>query len=285
MRRCNDSEVVARRRAGHVRRASGRTRAGTAATGRSRAGCGASPSDGWSSRLRSRKDVVLLPEWDDRRRWGDVPAAEDEVLLGVEYGDLAGALRRLSPEFRSVVQAVVLDGLTTKEAGKLLGVRENTVKTRLHRAKAQLRGSLALPQEGSAMTTQTWHADDDLLAAYVAGAARRDRRRLGRAAPRAVRRVPRVHRRRWSTRCCSTAAWDAVRDTVESPRAPAAGPAGPALRAPGADRRAARRRPPRCARPGWSASFVALAFAAAGRHARRAASCSRRSSSSRRSCP
>jgi RNA polymerase sigma-70 factor (ECF subfamily) len=46
-----------------------------------------------------------------------------------------------------VVQAVVLDGLTTKEAGRLLGVRENTVKTRLHRAKAQLRGSLTT-QEG-----------------------------------------------------------------------------------------------------------------------------------------
>ena len=94
------------------------------------------------SRLRSRKDVVLMPEW-DAPALGRAPAAEDEVLLGVEYGDLAGALRRLSPEFRSVVQAVVLDGLTTKEAGRLLGVRENTVKTRLHRAKAQLRGSLA----------------------------------------------------------------------------------------------------------------------------------------------
>jgi RNA polymerase sigma-70 factor (ECF subfamily) len=97
------------------------------------------------SRLRSRKDVVLMPEWDapaPSSALGSVPAAEDEVLLGVEYGDLAGALSRLSPEFRSVVQAVVLDGLTTREAGRLLGVRENTVKTRLHRAKAQLRGSL-----------------------------------------------------------------------------------------------------------------------------------------------
>jgi RNA polymerase sigma factor (sigma-70 family) len=99
------------------------------------------------SRLRSRKDVVLLPEWDARLA-GHVQAAEDEVLLGVEHGDLAGALRQLSPEFRSVVQAVVLDGLTTKEAGRMLGVRENTVKSRLHRAKAQLRGSLVLSQEG-----------------------------------------------------------------------------------------------------------------------------------------
>ena len=102
------------------------------------------------SRLRKRKDVLLLPDWEHAHQQV-APAAEEQVLLGVEYGDLAGALRRLSPEFRSVVQAVVLDGLTTKEAGRLLGVRENTVKTRLHRAKAQLRGALtqdARTQEG-----------------------------------------------------------------------------------------------------------------------------------------
>jgi RNA polymerase sigma factor (sigma-70 family) len=101
------------------------------------------------SRLRARKDLVLLPDWDAAaRRQQVLPSAEDEVLLGVEFGDLAAALRRLSPEFRSVVQAVVLDGLTTKEAGRLLGVRETTVKTRLHRAKAQLRSTLTGPQEG-----------------------------------------------------------------------------------------------------------------------------------------
>lgn len=93
------------------------------------------------SRLRQRKEVVLMPEWDFAG--AALPAAEDQVLLGVEYGDLGAALRRLSPEFRAVVQACVLDGLTTREASRLLGVRENTVKTRLHRAKAQLRGSLA----------------------------------------------------------------------------------------------------------------------------------------------
>jgi RNA polymerase sigma factor (sigma-70 family) len=101
------------------------------------------------SRLRSRKDTVLFPEWGVAAMPQQaLPSAEDEVLLGVEYGDLAAALRRLSPEFRSVVQAVVLDGLTTKEAGRLLGVRENTVKSRLHRAKAQLRATLTEPQEG-----------------------------------------------------------------------------------------------------------------------------------------
>nr|WP_246280011.1 RNA polymerase sigma factor [Nocardioides daedukensis] len=94
------------------------------------------------SRLRQRKQHVLLPDWDTGTN-GLLPAAEDEVLLDIEYGDLGAALRRLSPEFRAVVQACVLDGLTTREASRLLGVRVNTVKTRLHRAKAQLRGSLA----------------------------------------------------------------------------------------------------------------------------------------------
>jgi RNA polymerase sigma-70 factor (ECF subfamily) len=36
----------------------------------------------------------------------------------------------------------VLDGLTTREAGRLLGIPQNTVKTRVHRAKARLRASL-----------------------------------------------------------------------------------------------------------------------------------------------
>jgi RNA polymerase sigma factor (sigma-70 family) len=94
------------------------------------------------SRLRSRKEVVLMPEWDAGAA-GQLPAAEEQVLLDVEHGDLGIAMRRLSPEFRAVVQAVVLDGLTTREASRLLGVRQNTVKTRLHRAKSQLRGSLA----------------------------------------------------------------------------------------------------------------------------------------------
>lgn len=94
------------------------------------------------SRLRrSRTKLVLLPDW-DHTPLTPTEAAEDAVLLNTEYGDLGGAMARLSPEFRAVVQAVVLDGLTTREAGRLLGVRENTVKTRLHRAKAQLRRSL-----------------------------------------------------------------------------------------------------------------------------------------------
>jgi RNA polymerase sigma-70 factor (ECF subfamily) len=72
-----------------------------------------------------------------------VLAAEDHVLMGVEHGDVAGALRGLSPELRAVVQATVLDGLTTREASRLLGIPSGTVKTRMMRARIELRGALA----------------------------------------------------------------------------------------------------------------------------------------------
>ncbi|MGH8901738.1 MAG: RNA polymerase sigma factor [Egibacteraceae bacterium] len=105
----------------------------------------------WGIGMRRLVDVLRR-----RRRWGlrisldDGAAretagvsAEEQALLDVEYGDLDGALRRLSPELRAVVQATVLDGLTTREASRLLGVPHGTVKTRMMRARMQLREGLA----------------------------------------------------------------------------------------------------------------------------------------------
>jgi RNA polymerase sigma-70 factor (ECF subfamily) len=72
-----------------------------------------------------------------------VASAEEQVLLNVEYADLAGALNRLSPELHAVVQATVLDGLTTREAARLLHIPQGTVKTRMARARTQLREALS----------------------------------------------------------------------------------------------------------------------------------------------
>jgi RNA polymerase sigma-70 factor (ECF subfamily) len=76
------------------------------------------------------------------RRDATLVSAEEAVLARVEHGDLAGAINRLSPELRVVVQATVLDGLTTREASHLLGIPSGTVKTRMMRAKRELREAL-----------------------------------------------------------------------------------------------------------------------------------------------
>jgi RNA polymerase sigma factor (sigma-70 family) len=91
------------------------------------------------SRLRGRRDVTVGFEPADAT---PVPAAEEQVLLSIEYGDVGQALAQLSPQLRAVIQAVVLDGLTTKEAARLLHMPEGSVKTRLSRAKVQLRAAL-----------------------------------------------------------------------------------------------------------------------------------------------
>jgi RNA polymerase sigma-70 factor, ECF subfamily len=67
---------------------------------------------------------------------------EEQILLEVEHGDLATAINRLSPELRMVVQATLVDGLTTREAARLLNIPVGTVKTRMMRAKPLLREQL-----------------------------------------------------------------------------------------------------------------------------------------------
>ena len=90
------------------------------------------------SRLRTHGSVAAV-----YGHAGVAPAAEDQVLLSVEYGDIGQALARLSPEMRAVIQAVVLDGLSAREAAQLLHVPVSSVQTRLYRARAHLRAALA----------------------------------------------------------------------------------------------------------------------------------------------
>jgi RNA polymerase sigma-70 factor, ECF subfamily len=89
--------------------------------------------------LRPRANVI---ERLSRLRGGDAVSAEEQVLARVEYSDVGAALHRLSPELRAVVQATVIDGLTTREAATLLGIPSGTVKSRMSRARTELREAL-----------------------------------------------------------------------------------------------------------------------------------------------
>ena len=56
--------------------------------------------------------------------------------------DVQAALERLSPAFRAVVVLADLEGLSYEEVGQALGLKMGTVRSRLHRARAQLRRHL-----------------------------------------------------------------------------------------------------------------------------------------------
>ena len=71
------------------------------------------------------------------------PAAEDEVLAGLVGHEMEQALRELPADARQVLRAMVLDGLSVRETSVLLGVPENTVKSRARRARIALREALS----------------------------------------------------------------------------------------------------------------------------------------------
>ncbi|MEE1769632.1 RNA polymerase sigma factor [Streptomyces sp. JV185] len=104
-----------------------------------------------AQRAHARTDLAARAERAGSNEWAaTVPSAEERVLAGLEYGDVGAALDRISPELREVLRATVIDGLTTRETARLLGIPEGTVKTRAMRARRELRVALELaaPEPG-----------------------------------------------------------------------------------------------------------------------------------------
>lgn len=100
-------------------------------------------------RLRKRKRVVAMPENPEAEiirfplsDWntGDDPErtmAQRQILVLVER-----ATDSLPDVYRTVFVARVIEGLSIEETADLLGVRPETVKTRLHRARTLVRKAL-----------------------------------------------------------------------------------------------------------------------------------------------
>jgi RNA polymerase sigma-70 factor (ECF subfamily) len=75
-------------------------------------------------------EVVMEP--------GKGPEADDQLL----NREVRERMRTLSPTFREALWLFVVEGLSIKEIAEVLAIPEATVKTRIHRAKAQLRDQL-----------------------------------------------------------------------------------------------------------------------------------------------
>ena len=83
---------------------------------------------------RSRLRPGPLPEQLDLV--ADPRATQPQAAL--EAGELYAAVAALPDEFRDVLVAVDITGLSYKEAARVLGIREGTVMSRLYRARQQV---------------------------------------------------------------------------------------------------------------------------------------------------
>jgi len=117
------------------------------------------------SRLRSRRSVSRfeVPEQEmfadveenggrARRDAPDWSQMADEALLRSQVRHkLASALPAMPTIYRAPVILRDIQGLSTEEASARLGIKEQTLKSRLHRGRAFLRARLAEFQDGLSM--------------------------------------------------------------------------------------------------------------------------------------
>lgn len=75
-----------------------------------------------------------------------VKSAEQEVVLSTEKSTLLEALMRLDDKYREAIILYYFEELSTVQIAGLLGLNESTVRSRLKRARDELRGYLDDPQ-------------------------------------------------------------------------------------------------------------------------------------------
>jgi RNA polymerase sigma-70 factor (ECF subfamily) len=106
----------------------------------------------WMSRILIRRIRRMARKWDRRRR---TIVALDTVDEATAVGpmpkvdrvgwsmDLTAALAKLPPEFREVIVLREVRGMSYAEIARELKIPEGTVESRIHRARMQLRKTLA----------------------------------------------------------------------------------------------------------------------------------------------
>ena len=98
--------------------------------------------------LRALRNVFLSQRRNQSRRLRPGPLPEELDLLAdpharepqaaLEAGELYAAIAALPDDFRDVLVAVDISGLSYREAARALRIREGTVMSRLYRARRQV---------------------------------------------------------------------------------------------------------------------------------------------------
>jgi RNA polymerase sigma-70 factor, ECF subfamily len=138
----------------------------------------------WLTRIAFHE---ALARWRRRRREGDArfaadpeeeasmvtstdPSPEHQALQGELRAQLESAIDALPPLYRSVFVLREVEGLSTAETAACLDVREDAVKTRLHRSRALLRDELYRRAGSAAASAFAFHLSrcDRIVAAVLA---------------------------------------------------------------------------------------------------------------------
>jgi RNA polymerase sigma-70 factor (ECF subfamily) len=109
--------------------------------------------EGWLSRIttnafldevrrRRRRPAEVLPE-EPERVAPPTPGADLSLESQVLPAEVQEALRRLPPEYRAAVVLCDVVGLSYEEIGATLDIPVGTVRSRIHRGRAQLREALS----------------------------------------------------------------------------------------------------------------------------------------------
>lgn len=93
-------------------------------------------------RSRYRRTIVAL-----RRAVGSA-TLRDEFALSDERDAIARAMRQLAPRQRAALVVTEWLGFGSEEAGRMLGIRAGTVRALAHQARAALRLTLEMEDEG-----------------------------------------------------------------------------------------------------------------------------------------
>ncbi|HJQ23710.1 MAG TPA: RNA polymerase sigma factor [Blastocatellia bacterium] len=99
------------------------------------------------ARLRRRRRLVEIDAFADasedyRMPASDTPNPEQEVLIRTLGIILEAAINQLPAAYRSVFMLREIEEMSTAETAECLGISEEAVKVRLHRARARLRKTI-----------------------------------------------------------------------------------------------------------------------------------------------
>jgi RNA polymerase sigma-70 factor, ECF subfamily len=92
----------------------------------------------------SLDDVLPDREELERQIASAEPGPEQSLLRKENAAELAAAVLRIPPQYRQVLVLHDMEELDTPEVAAIMGIREGTVRVRLHRARAFLRNELTV---------------------------------------------------------------------------------------------------------------------------------------------